>query len=302
MKMLNKLQLAPVVLFCYNRVKHLLKTLEALEKNKLADQTELYIFSDGPKANTSSSQLAAINEVRKVIKSQTWCKSTHIRLAPKNKGLAKSIIEGVTEIVNKHGTIIVLEDDLVTSPYFLSYMNKALRIYSEEEEVISIHGYTYPIKNLPPTYFLKGADCWGWATWKRGWDLFEQDGQKLLSQITNQNQVREFDFNNSYPFTKMLRKQVKGEVTSWAIRWYAAAFLKNKVTLYPGISFVKNIGVDGSGTHNKLGEQFNTNTLNYQSVIEKISIKEDLIAKRRISKWFWKQKVIKVLQKLNPFH
>ncbi|MBP6672868.1 MAG: glycosyltransferase family 2 protein, partial [Bacteroidetes bacterium] len=124
--------------------------------------------------------------------------------------------------------------------------------YESDERVISIHGYVYPVKGgLPSSFFLKGADCWGWATWKRGWDLFEQDGRVLETQLKQRNVCDEFDFNGSYPYTRMLRQQIEGKNDSWAVRWYASAFLKDKLTLYPGCSLVNNISSDSLGTHTK---------------------------------------------------
>jgi hypothetical protein len=159
--------------------------------------------------------------------------------------LGNNVIAGVTETINRAGRVIVLEDDLVTAPFFLKYMNDGLETYATNESVISIHGYSYPSRaKLPETYFLKGADCLGWATWKRGWDLFEGDGKKLLEQIENGGLSEAFDFEDSYPYTEMLRDQIDGKNTSWAVRWYASAFLRDKLTLYPAETLVSHIGYD----------------------------------------------------------
>jgi hypothetical protein len=242
--------LAPIVLFVYNRPEHTLRTLQRLANNKEAKESTLFIFCDGAKKNASEDQVQKILKVRKIIRTEKWCKEVTIVESDTNKGLANSIIAGVTRVVNSFGKIIVLEDDILVSDYFLKYMNEALDLYFSEDKVISIHGYLYPVKKkLPETFFLKGADCWGWATWKRGWDLFEEDGKKLLKEIKSGNLEYEFDFNGSYPYMKMLKKQVDGKNDSWAIRWYASAFLKNKLTLYPGKSLVENTGNEGSGTH-----------------------------------------------------
>lgn len=260
---------AAIALFVYNRPWHTKQAIEALQKNKLAKESDLIIFSDGPKGEGRESVVAnqisavggqktdhrqpitdyRIQEVREYIRTITGFKSLRIVERERNLGLANSIISGVTEVVNKYGKIIVLEDDLVTSPYFLQYMNDALNLYENEEKVISIHGYVYPIEGLPETFFLKGADCWGWATWKRGWDLFEADGKKLLTQLKEKKLLKRFDFDEAYPYTKMLKDQIEGKNDSWAIRWYASALIHDKLTLYPGKSLVKNIGTDSSGTH-----------------------------------------------------
>jgi hypothetical protein len=165
-------------------------------------------------------------------------------------GLAGNIIDGVTRLVEEHGRVIVIEDDLLLSPYFLRYMNEALERYAEDERIISIHGYVYPVKRpLPEAFFLPGADCWGWATWRRGWRLFNPDGQVLLDELKQRHLLNAFDFNGAYSYSAMLKAQIKGENNSWAIRWYASAFLAGKLTLYPGRSLVHNIGNDSSGTH-----------------------------------------------------
>jgi hypothetical protein len=237
---------APIALFVYNRPKHATQTVEALKKNVLATQSDLVVFSDAPK---SEMQIDSVRELREYIHQIDGFKSVSIVEREENFGLAKSIIDGVTSIVNKYGRIIVLEDDLVTSPYFLQYMNDGLRVYEQKEEVASIHGYVYPIDGLPETFFLRGADCWGWATWKGRWSCFEPDGEKLLAELKRKKLTNHFDFNGTYPFTQMLADQIAGKNNSWAIRWHASAFLKNKLTLYPGKSLVLNIGNDGSGMH-----------------------------------------------------
>lgn len=277
-------KLAPIVLFVYSRLKHTCQTVSALQKNYLADQSTLIIYSDGPKPGKET-QVAAVRQYIKTIKG---FKSVNIVESKNNKGLANSIIEGVSAVVNKYGRVIVLEDDLVTSKYFLKYMNEALDFYQDKNEVISIHGYIYPVKKkLPETFFLKGADCWGWATWKRGWALFESNGKKLLSELEKRGLTKEFDFNGSYAFTNMLREQIAGKNDSWAIRWYASAFLKNKLTLYPGQTLVKNIGFDQSGEHCGDSQKWFNNDLLKISINKFTKIlEEDVESKNLIVSYF----------------
>jgi len=238
---------SPIVLFVYNRPWHTRQTVEALLANELANESDLIIFADGAK---SDKDIDAVKEVRKYIHSITGFKSITINEQDMNLGLANSVIAGVTKVVNEFGRIIVLEDDMVTSPYFLRYMNDALEMYENEDKVISIHGYIFPVRDqLPETFFLRGAECWGWATWKRGWDLFESNGQKLLEELKRKNLQYLVDRNGLFPYTKMLKDQIKGKIDSWAIRWYISAFIKEKTTLYPGRSLVINVGLDGSGRH-----------------------------------------------------
>ena len=276
------MELAPIVLFVYDRPWHTKQTVEALQKNESANKSELYIYSDdarnvGAKKN--------VDAVRAYIDRIKGFKKITIVKREKNWGLANSIIDGVTKIVNEYGKIIILEDDLVTSPYFLRFMNEGLNIYEKEKEVASIHGYIYPIEDLPDTFFIKGADCWGWATWKDRWDIFEHDGQKLLYELNLRALEREADFNDSYGFTQMLKNQIIGKNNSWAIRWYMSAFLKNMLTLYPGKSYVQNIGTDNSGTHSSETKLFKIN-LNYQLSLIKINIIEDIESKKKMEAFF----------------
>jgi hypothetical protein len=250
---------APIALFVYNRPIHTAKTIAALSENKLASASDLIIFSDGPR---SQAHAESVLEVRKYIHNINGFKSVSIVEQTGNMGLAQSIISGVTATVNKHGRVIVLEDDLVTSPYFLQYMNDGLSIYEKQSNVASIHGYVAPILGLPETFFRRGADCWGWATWQDRWAIFEANGEKLLQELKRQRLTAEFDLNHAYPFTQMLADQIAGKNNSWAIRWHASVFLRNKLTLYPGTSLVVNIGHDGTGEHCGVTSDFSTEAKN----------------------------------------
>lgn len=275
---------APVALFVYNRLWHTRQAIESLKANHLSAQSELFIFSDGPKNELDS---VLVRELRCYLKSISGFKKIEIIEKNENFGLAKSIISGVGEMVERFGRVIVLEDDLLLSPYFLQYMNEALDLYASEENVVSVHGYIYPVKNiLPDTFFLRGADCWGWATWERGWKIFEEDGGRLFRELKNKKLNRRFDFNHGYPFLRMLENQIKGLNDSWAIRWYASAFLKEKLTLYPGRSLVKNIGFDNSGIHGTSMNLFNGNISDTPIQIEKIPIKENEQAFSAIERYF----------------
>jgi hypothetical protein len=243
--------LAPIALFTYDRPDHTRKTIAALQQNKLSELSDLFIFSDGPKEGVSES---GVQDVRNYIRSIKNFKSVSIIERTTNIGLSANIMNGVQQIISEFDRIIVLEDDLLTSPFFLDFMNEGLRLYESDENVISIHGYSYPVEEkLPDSFFLRGADCWGWATWKRGWDIFQPDGTQLLNRLIDSGQTKEFDFDGNYPYMRMLNDQIAGKTNSWAIRWYASAFLENKFTLYPGISLVSNIGGDGTGTNNGFG-------------------------------------------------
>ncbi len=277
-------QYTPIALFVYNRPEHTKRTVEALQKNNLAQQSDLFVFSDGPKETETGD---VVYQTREYVKTIIGFKSVTIIESGINKGLANSIISGVTDIVNRFGKVIVLEDDLITSPYFLKYMNDGLDLYEKEEKVISIHGYVYPAKGiLPETFFLKNPGCWGWATWKRGWSLFQPDGKKLLDELEQKNLRKEFNFDDNYHYSKMLKNQIEGRNNSWAVRWYASAFLSNKLTLYPGTSLVNNFGFDGSGVHSSTTSVYTAPLARTPIHVHKIEIQENSFARKKITEYF----------------
>jgi len=276
--------LAPIILFVYNRPEYTRQTIESLKKSQFASGSELFIYSDAAKTEKDKKLVA---EVRDYIKTINGFRKVIIKESKENKGLALSITSGVSEILNKYDNAIILEDDLELSPFFLKYMNEALSLYEKEEDVISIHGYVYPVKKkLPETFFLRGADCWGWATWKRGWKFYEDNASKLLSEITSKNLKDEFDFNRSYPYTKMLKNQIKGEINSWAIKWYASAFVNNKLTLYPGKSLVRNVGTTVSSTHFEETNVYDVELSEVPVNVKNIEIKESARAKKMFKEYF----------------
>ena len=179
------------------------------------------------------------------------------------------------------------EDDLVTSPFFLNYINSALDTYRDDEQVISVHGYTYPVKSvLPETFFLRGADCWGWGTWKRGWDLFEPDGRKLKEELLRRGLTRQFDLDGATDYMQMLVYPIAGQIDSWAIRWHASAFVNEKLTLYPGRSLAQNIGNDFSGRHTSKTNRFATALTDAPIAIEHIPIEENREARELVARFF----------------
>ena len=275
------MKLAPIALFAYNRPTHLRRTLEALCGNELAKESDLYIFSDGPKSLHDAPMVEA---VRDSLKNITGFQSVTVIEQPANLGLANSIIQGVTNLCHRHGRTIVLEDDMVTSQWFLRFMNDGLATYELDPEVISIHGYLWPVTGIfPETFFLRGADCWGWATWDRGWKHFNPDGAILLSELERRNLTHAFDFDGAYSYTAMLRDQIAGRNNSWAIRWHASAFLLDKLTLYPGRSLIQNIGLDNSGTHCVVTDEFAALPSAHAVPIHRQSLKENRKARRQIS-------------------
>ena len=245
--MSGQTELAPIALFVYRRLQHTRATVESLLRNSESQDSDLFIFCDAAKTADVVDQVA---EVRKFVEGISGFRSITIVERKENFGLSRNIIGGVTDVLSKNGRLIVVEDDLVCSPFFLRYMNDGLDVYADDAAVASIHGYVYPVhRPLPETFFLRGADCWGWATWTRAWKCFRADGRELLADLERQNLLAEFDLEGAFAFAQMLRDQIAGKNDSWAIRWHASTFLAGMYTLYPGKSLVQNIGHDSSGTH-----------------------------------------------------
>ena len=238
---------APILLFTYNRLTHTRRCVEALLKNSLATESELFIYSDGAKDDT---QQAAVNEVRYYIHNIRGFKQITIIQRDENWGLARNIIDGVTTQVNRYGKVIVLEDDLVVAPYFLQFMNDALETYKDEPKVGHIQACDFTQDpTLPDTFLIKWTGSWGWGTWDRAWKHFNPNGQELLQELEERKLTYTFDFNGKYGYTRMLLRQIAGKNHSWAIRWNASLFLKGILSLNVGRSLVQNEGFDGSGTH-----------------------------------------------------
>jgi hypothetical protein len=281
------MKFAPIALFVYNRPLHTKRTIDALRENQFAPESDLVIYSDGAR---SPAQIKSVLEVRDYIRTVDGFNSVLIVEQPRNLGLSRSIISGVTSTVEKFGQIIVLEDDIITSPYFLKYMNDGLNLYAKHADVASIHAYLVPVTGLPETFFLRGGDCQGWATWKDRWTIFEPDGTKLLAELKHRQLTKTFDLNNAYPFTQMLIDQISGKNDSWAIRWHAAVFLQNKFTLYPGSSLLSNIGFDGSGENCGITNVFSTAIKNAPVNVGAIPIEENKKAAAKIENFYRRQR------------
>ena len=239
---------APIALFVYNRLSHTQQTVDALLKNNLANQSELFIFSDAPKTPEAN---FAVAQVRDYIKTISGFMKISVIERPGNFGLAKSVIDGVTQLCKIYGRAIVLEDDLITSPSFLEYMNDGLERYQPEEKVMQVAGYMFPLRFDVETdaLFLPFISSWGWGTWQRAWARFDSSTGGY-DRLINDSQLRKrFDLNGNYNYFKMLESCRNGKVDSWAIRWYLSVFLNNGLAVYPKKSLVKNIGFDGSGVN-----------------------------------------------------
>lgn len=247
------LNLAPIALFVYNRAACTLKTLEHLKRNVFAEESSLFIYSDGPAINATEDDFRKIQEVREVIRREKWCGEVNITESPVNMGLADSIIHGVTEIVNRFGKVIVLEDDLLTSVHFLEYMNSGLNFYEFQPVVFQIVGYLTPIKTdfQNDSFFLPIVSSLGWGTWARAWEYFEKNPDDYRKLITDNKLRKLFDLDNSYPFSDMLIRQMETNVDSWGIRWWWSVFKQKGISLFPDRSLISHIGFDQDATHTK---------------------------------------------------
>lgn len=246
---------APIALFVYNRPQHTERTIKFLQKNELASESRLFIFSDGPK---NQADIEKVAEVRALIQETEGFKSVEIINSDNNMGLANAVIAGVSRLTADYKQVIVFEDDLISSPYTLSYFNEALNRYRNEEKVMHIGAYMYPLKpnTLPDSFFYRAATSWGWATWDRAWQHFEPNIDTLIAQFDPVKR-KAFSIDHSMNFWKQMQEFKKGKNNSWAIRWYASIFLKGGLTLNPAHSLVNNIGHDGTGVHSGINDIYN---------------------------------------------
>lgn len=246
--------LAPVVVFTYNRVEHLEKTLDALNNCDLASETDLFIFCDSFKSDKDKTKVEMAISVVDKFATNNCFHSISITKASKNKGLAKSIMEGVTSVIALYGKAIVVEDDLIASRYFLRYMNGALDYYEHDKTIWAISGYTFPMKSLeayPYDIYLSGRGCsWGWATWIDRWNMVDWNVSDYRSFKHNYfKRIKFGQWGKDLPI--LLDYQINLNANSWAIRWCYSAFTRNMLTVYPKRSYIKNYGIDGSGVHSQ---------------------------------------------------
>jgi hypothetical protein len=244
---------APIVFFAYNRPAHTKLVLESLFKNRLADESELWIYIDGPKPGATEEVLANIAAVKKVVREKKWCKQVTIIEAAANKGLVKSTIEGVTKMVNEFGKVIAMEDDGLLSPGFLTYMNDALDFYENNPRVMHISAYIRPglataaVKDS--TCFFYHTTTWGWGTWKRAWDKFTPDALAVWEAVKKKGSIKKLNMDGTFEFFWGLHAVAKSNMNSWNTIWHSIVFLNDGLCLYPQKSLVSNIGHDGSGTN-----------------------------------------------------
>jgi hypothetical protein len=261
------MNLVPLIIFVYNRPEHITKTIEALKSNAFAAESSLFIFSDGNKDERDKKN---VDKVRNYISKISGFKEIKITLRVKNLGLADSVISGVTEVIEKYGKAIVLEDDIVTSPYFLKFMNEALEFYKDDKRIFSISGYNFPIK-IPESYkhqvyISPRPSSWGWATWKDRWDNAVWKPENVLN-IKDKKAVRNLMDKAGKDLAPMLLKSIEGKISSWAVKWAFTHLVNESYCLYPTNSLVRNNGADASGTN------FNRVTSRYEVELDE-SVKD----------------------------
>jgi len=278
---------SPIVLFAYNRPTHTQRTLDALSSNPEAKESDLYIYCDGPKSKITDNDFNKIKQVVDIAKNENRFKTVEVRIGEKNNGLANSIVSGVTEIVEKYGSIIVLEDDIETSSGFLGYMNNALALYEGSDDIMHISGYMYPNKeDLPETFFFKVPLCWGWATWSKSWEHFNNDSINLWNQLKSKNLLNSLDKFGSDYLSSQLADNISGKLNTWFIKWHASVLLQNGYTLYPKKSLVENFGFDNTGVHNGVHTEFTHDQLAHHIKVEPIELVESKNAELIIKNFY----------------
>jgi hypothetical protein len=238
----------PIALFTYNRAEHTARVLNSLANCARLDECSIHIYCDAPKR---AEHAPSVEASRAVVREQAAKFHATVIERDTNFGLARSIVEGVTDLCDRYGRVIVLEDDLVLSPSFIDYMLQALDRYAEEKNAYQVSGYMFPIEQPKDAdaFFLPLITTWGWATWRRAWQIFDWDASDALEKLKDPAVRRRFDLQNSYPYTVMLQNQLQGQTQSWGILFWWQVFKANGLALHPRESLVWNGGFDSSGTN-----------------------------------------------------
>lgn len=277
-----KKDIAPIIIFTYNRPDHLKRTLDSLSRNPLSRESVLYVFCDGAKDNDSDANKGKIERTRLIAHGAEGFKDVHVVERERNYGLARNIVDAVTRIVNEYGRVITLEDDVVTSSGFLRYMNDALETYKDEEKVMHISAYMYPHKGrLPETFFFPVPyPGGGWATWARAWKYYNDDTETLYEQW--KDRWNEFDVLGGDYLSRQLIANKKGTLRTWFVKWHAVMMSRKALTLYPHQSLTNNIGFDNQATNCSPTSQFDVKELAESVRVDKVPVKVSRKASRII--------------------
>ncbi|MEI6828860.1 MAG: hypothetical protein WCK64_03270 [Synechococcaceae cyanobacterium ELA445] len=233
----------------------------------------MHLFLDGPRGEQDTPAVQACHIVAEQYSNAI---DLQIHNSSINRGLYRALTEGVSKVFDQHSQLIVLEDDILTSPHFLAYMLDGLQCYADVPSVASIHGFTPPIlEELPDTFFLRGADCWGWATWRDRWNLFRSDAAMMAYEIRERGLALDFDLGGRIPNLQLLDAKAAGRSRSWAICWHASCFLADRYTLHPGRSLVRNIGLDYSGEHCAPSASLEATLTDRPLILQRQKVEED---------------------------
>tara|TARA_Y100000389_G_scaffold147641_1_gene146557 strand:- start:29241 stop:30131 length:891 start_codon:yes stop_codon:yes gene_type:complete len=293
---------SPVILFVYNRPNHLKKTLSFLKKNSETKKSFIYIFSDGYKNNDSMDQ-KKVEQVRDIIKKINFFKKKFIFERKKNIGLRNNIIRGINLAFKNNSKLIILEDDILVSRYFLKFMNESLTKYYKNNKVWHISGWNYDINEVTisdDVFFIKNMNCWGWGTWKNRWNKINLESEKLIRKFSKSDKYR-FNLDNSFENFSQIIRNYESKKSTWAIFWNATIYLNNGLCLNPLKSLTSNIGQDESGTNTTntqlVNEKINNNkNFKYPNIIsENIQIRKKIIEFLRNKKENFFQKILRYL-------
>lgn len=282
---------APIALFTYSRADKTKKAVESLLANSEAKDSDLFIFSDGPKVypgdrEKTNLKRKGVEENRKYIHSVSGFNSVTIIEREENWGLANSLISGINDVIGRYGKVIVVEDDLILSPYFLKFMNDALEMYKDDDRVASISAFLNPTDTqTSEPFFLRYFACWGWATWKRTWQLFNPDSRYLLKRL--RWKTNEFNIGGTGPFYGILYCDKVGLNDSWAVRFYASCFLANKLHLFPNQTMAIQSGMDGTGTHSGISSTYSNMKLSQvPMLLSDIPVMENQLMYQAFSRFY----------------
>lgn len=271
--------LAPIVYFAFNRPEHTRRSLAAIKANALAARSLLYIYVDGPRADESAEGIGAIEQVRRIVASDQWCGRVELRIREANVGLGKGLPSAISETLEMHDRIIVVEDDVIVSPGFLEYMNAALDLYADDERVMHVSAFTSPVE-VPPdypetTFFYNHTTCWGWGTWRRAWQHFTQNGARLMREIDASGRKRYINLDNAHEYYWALRYLDEGRSQDWNCYWHVAVALRGGHCLHPAKSLTDNIGFDGSGAQCSADMDYQSPEVADRLPIRRIPVEED---------------------------
>ena len=242
---------APVALFIYKRPNHARQMIASVKACSGFAESPIFVFADGP---ARPGDLPGVQETRAVARSQLGDRAVYLE-RDVNIGVDRSIVEGVTDLCERFGKVIVIEDDLVVSPLFLRFLNRGLQRYEHEARVMQVSGHMFDVPRLrqqTEAVLLPMTTSWGWATWDRAWAQFDPLADGWRTRLKDEQVRRRFDLDGNFPYSTMLARQMERQVGAWDIRWYYSVFARDGLVLFPPRSLVVNLGFDGSGTHDRL--------------------------------------------------